>query len=291
MLRPVASAALLCGALGCRAGTPNSEATIASPPPAPRDGRDVVFPSPGRPDLTLTIFRPNASSKNLHRLVVLIHGGGWVSGGRRDMFDIARFFAAMGFTAASIDYTLAGPGNRWPAQLLDCQSAVRYLRAQAKELDIDPTKIGAAGISAGGHLSLWLGVSDAPLGGVSSRVQAVGSISGVLDLTKSLTPEGSTYRIVERLLTDDMKPTTAQQRDASPVFRLDQHPPPIFLIQGEKDPWVPASQSTDVEHRMKSLGRPVQLRMVPHMGHGLVVTMPDQARALREMADWLRSEL
>src|SRR5580700_4264897 len=77
---------------------------------------DVEFQVPGRGPQSMTIFKPDKAS-DLHRALILIHGGGWVSGSRHEMEPICLFLSSRGFTAAAIDYTLAGPGSRWPAQL------------------------------------------------------------------------------------------------------------------------------------------------------------------------------
>ena len=93
--------------------------------------------------------------------VLLIHGGGWVVGSRADYELIAKSLAQAGMVAFSIDYRLAkamNPVTHWPAQLVDVQLAVRFLRAHAAEFGIDPARIGALGDSAGGHLAVFLGV-------------------------------------------------------------------------------------------------------------------------------------
>src|SRR5687767_14187474 len=96
------------------------------------------------------------------------------------------------------------PTHKWPAQIEDCKCAVRYLRSRAKELNIDPDRIGATGGSAGGHLALLLATTAGQKelegsGGhaeFSSRVSAAASLAGPTDFV------GTFPANVEAMLTD-----------------------------------------------------------------------------------------
>jgi acetyl esterase/lipase len=207
------------------------------------------------------------------------------------MSGIAQCLADDGFTCLSIDYTLAHQGTRWPTQLQDVQAAARYLRSHATELKVDPNEIAAAGVSAGGHLSLFLGVKDAPINGVSSKVQAVGSISGVLDLNLPMTTQGEPYRIEQQLLVDVGEPTFEQKKQASPVTFISKATSPTFLIQGTADPLVPPNHSSSTAKRLALFGVPMEFRMVNGMGHGLLVSRPEDRKALEEFSVWLKKKL
>ena len=93
-------------------------------------------------------------------VVLVIHGGGWAAGQRASAAGLARLLAMRGLAAFNIDYrlaTTASPDTRWPAQIVDAQLAVRWLRAHAATLGIDGQQIAATGDSAGAHLALLLG--------------------------------------------------------------------------------------------------------------------------------------
>jgi acetyl esterase/lipase len=84
-------------------------------------------------------------------IVVVIHGGVWVSRDRADNVAFSRPLASRGIAAFNIDYRLANPAKpstRWPAQIIDSQLAVRWLRAKSNELGVDGTRIGALGASS-----------------------------------------------------------------------------------------------------------------------------------------------
>src|SRR5262249_24172530 len=130
-------------------------------------------------------FKKNQRGKPRPAIVV-IHGGDWVQGDKSS-FASRKYgvpgniedFARLGFVAATINYRLPAEAP-FPAALEDCKAAVRWLRAHAREYNLDPMHIGAYGNSAGGHLALLLGMvgkdakleRDGPHQGESSGVQA-----------------------------------------------------------------------------------------------------------------------
>lgn len=253
------------------------------------DGQKVTYAHPSSQNLDLGIIKPTSETP-LHRAILLIHGGGWVSGSRVDMDDIAHFLADKGFLAATVDYRLA-PKDTWPAQLDDVQTAVRYLRSHARELNIDENKIGAVGVSAGGHLSLFLGSVDTrhegEYPGVSSRVQAVCSISGIHDLNLPMTSIGERYRIVQLLLGEHEHPDLKARAKASPIKFVTAKTAPTMFIQGLHDPLVPQEQTTKAEEALRKAGVSTNVQLVEGMGHGISPKIPLQAKALNQLAYWM----
>ncbi len=299
LVNGVAALLALVVTTGCSSAGPSEPTTTAHPASAirlPKDKNVVSVVYSHRPDgdLSLDIIKPKAD-KNLHLGIVLIHGGGWVGGNRADMDSIGHYLAEKGFLTASIDYRLA-PKNVWPAQLIDAAEAVRYLRGNAKDLGISSKKIGAIGISAGGHLSLFLGTLEPRVGREevvqqSSLVQAVGSISGIHDLNSPLTEVGNRYRIVETLLGEQGAVDKKARADASPITFVNTHTAPTMFIQGKVDPLVPPEQTTQAEAKLKSLGVPTEAVFVDGMGHGLSPVDARQAAALDKLADWMKKYL
>ena len=89
-------------------------------------------------------------------VVALIHGGGWVNGDRLGYAAAAIQFARTGdYASVAVGYRLTKEAH-WPAQIYDCKAAIRWIRAHAKEYNLDPDKIAVMGSSAGGHLSSLL---------------------------------------------------------------------------------------------------------------------------------------
>jgi acetyl esterase len=124
----------------------------------------LVFKTVGELPLRIFYSSPEKLKQGDKRTaVVFIHGGGWVNGGTDVFFMHARYFALRGAVGFSIEYRLVKPNGPYVADCLaDCKSAIRYLRAHAKELGIDPNKIVVIGDSAGGHLTDCLGTRKYP---------------------------------------------------------------------------------------------------------------------------------
>ncbi len=267
--------------------------TGAKPNLGKSDGETVVFSHPANYSLPMNILKPKPEH-SVHRCIVLIHGGGWVGGTMREMDDLAHFFAERGFLTASVTYRLA-PKDIWPAQLDDVQTAVRYIRTHAKELDISGEKIGAAGVSAGGHLSLFLGSVEtrkaSEYAGISSRVQAVGSISGIHDLNSPMTTAGEQYRIVQALTGEGSTVNQEIRSQASPLTFVDSKTAPTMFIQGRNDPLVPAAQTNLAASKLKQLGVPTEALFIAGMEHGISSRQKEQAKALDQLAAWMMKYL
>jgi acetyl esterase/lipase len=105
-------------------------------------------------DLVLDLYRPSVRGVEGPGLpvIVFLHGGGWSGGTRTTGPDFKRFFAQDGFAMVSIEYRLA-PAITFPANVEDVKTAVRWIRANAQRLNLDPARIGLWGTSAGGHLA------------------------------------------------------------------------------------------------------------------------------------------
>jgi acetyl esterase/lipase len=108
------------------------------------------------PQQVMDIVRPK--EPGTHPAILAIHGGGFRAGSRKGYHATCVMLAQHGYVCATADYRLA-PAAPFPAAVYDVKAAVRYLRANASRLGIDPNKIGVMGGSAGGHLALFLGVT------------------------------------------------------------------------------------------------------------------------------------
>ncbi len=112
---------------------------------------DVVYGHGGERDLHADLFLPNDTEEPVPA-IVYIHGGGWRNGTKAGHDRLAALLAGRGIAGICIEYRLSGEAI-FPAAVHDCKCAVRWVRANARELNIDPAKIAAAGGSAGGHLT------------------------------------------------------------------------------------------------------------------------------------------
>jgi len=234
---------------------------------------DIVYGTTDGPELLLDLFLPSRAD-GLRPGLVFVHGGGWRSGERQAFHWHAEQAALLGYVAATVDYRLV-PAAQWPACFDDCQRAVRWLRHHADELSLDPTRLGAFGSSAGGHLVALLGTrdtredSDTELAGLSSRVQCVVDYHGVHDFP-SLVDDEMTAEYCVPLFGGALGERRQPWEDASPSRFVDGESAPMLLFHDPGDPLVPYSQSVQLATRLMEAARPVQFEPVPGAGHGFV---------------------
>jgi acetyl esterase/lipase len=252
--------------------------------------------------LSMSIFAPSTSTSPSDQpvpAVLQVHGGRWERGARWTSLSqsaAATDLVNAGILVASIDYRLA-PENPWPDQIIDVECAVRYLRAHASELGIDPNQIAAWGTSAGGHLVSLLGTSSSDettswdngqYPGVSDRVAAVVDEFGPADLTAGDWPATSSA-FIRTVFGSAPESDSDALRMASPLLNVAAGDPPFLIIQGTDDQVVPPSQSIDLANRLRSAGDDVNLVMVHGGQHGLMT--PDEAPSQNDIATLVTSYL
>ncbi len=253
--------------------------------------RDVTYCTPEGLPQRLDLYYP-AQQNASWPAVVYLHGGGWTGGDKGAVPPEVDALRNSGFLVASVNYRLA-PAHPFPAMIEDVACAVRFLRANAPILNLDPTRIGAMGGSAGGHLAGLLGTADlaagfhvGPLGDQSSRVQAVVDMWGPSDLTQpfagNLSSDASIFAGFDPAL-------------ASPITYVTPDDPPFLLVHGENDPLVPASQSERLYDALRQAGVQAELLLVRNAGHGLVPAGgspdPDRQEVVRRVVEFFSRQL
>jgi acetyl esterase/lipase len=286
LLRPLA---LLAGAaaLGCAAARPGAAGSSSAAPPAPaptpapvtalapvgvREHLDLVYGTGGGEELKLDLYAPRELPSPVPGMVVL-HGGGWAVGSKNDFRPLARAFAERGYVAVTVAYRLA-PQHKFPAQVEDAKCAVRWLRANARRYRVDPERIGVVGVSAGAHLALLLGLTDARDGlegsgghpEQSSRVQAVINCMGPTDLTRPGWPAVSD-RMIVALVGGTREQLPAVYRAASPLTYVRPGAPPVLTIHGTSDSLVPYEQAMLLHAALGEAGVPSYLETMRDRGH------------------------
>ena len=118
--------------------------------------KDLVYATKDNLELNLDAYLPVGSK--LRPSVLVIHGGGWRFGSKRQLAKYASGLAGRGFNAFAINYRLA-PQHKHPAQIEDCRDAVRWIKKNSGRYGGDPDRIGALGYSAGAHLACMLAVT------------------------------------------------------------------------------------------------------------------------------------
>jgi acetyl esterase/lipase len=248
----------------CRAQAPREE-------PGARLVPNQVYARPAGEVLFMDLALPREGTGPFPA-VVCLHGGGWVSGDRKQMAKTTEVLARRGFVAAAADYRLA-PKHRFPAAVEDAKAAVRWLRQNATHYNIDAERIAVLGLAAGGHLACLVGVTEPGDGmegteniGQSSKVQAVASLSAPIDLL-AVTDKVAVEKNLVPLLgaTPEEKPERYQA--ASPNAYPPRNPPPFLLVHGGADPVVPAQQAHDFAAHLRKGGSPVRVLVLDGEGH------------------------
>jgi len=244
-------------------------------PPGARMLTNLAYVPNGAERQKLDLYLP-ATGTNLP-LIVWVHGGGWMEGSKEDPPGLR--LLVHGFALASINYRLSQDAV-FPAQLVDCKAAIRWLRAHAREHGLDPNRIGVWGASAGGHLVALLGTTGAvkefDLGenlGVSSRVQAVCDWFGPTDFTQITNhPSDINHAAPDspeaRLLGGPIAQNAAKAQRANPIPYITKDDPPFLIMHGDKDTVVPLEQSQLLAEALQKAGVPVIFHVVPGGGHG-----------------------
>lgn len=228
---------------------------------------DVVYTKvdgwDGRMDLYLA-----PKSEGPAPVIINIHGGGWNKGVKESQTGFKTFFK-MGYSVANVEYRLADQASA-PAAVEDVRCALIYLIKNAKELNIDTSKIVVMGGSAGGHLALMAGMLandhrfDKNCPGVENiKVAAIIDKYGITDVGGWAMKSKSVARWL-----GDRKDDVKLAASLSPINYVDKSNPPIFIVHGDADPVVPYEQSVALHKKLKKAGVKVEFMTVEDGLHG-----------------------
>ncbi|MCH7713536.1 MAG: alpha/beta hydrolase [Chloroflexi bacterium] len=228
---------------------------------------NVVIGKGGDRDLLVDIIKPVNLSGPVPGILFL-PGGGWRRADRTPLTERYGIgLANHGYVCVAGEYRVMDEA-RWPAQIQDVKASIRWMRANAEMLGIDPSLIVVAGKSAGGHLALLAaGTPDLKEfegdGGnptVSSRVAAVVGVSPVTT-------------VIDRARTPDFEPMFGKDPSdelviaASPVSYADANYPPALFLHGTSDDRVPHSTTMVMYQKLEDAGVPVDLHLFAGQDH------------------------
>jgi acetyl esterase/lipase len=198
--------------------------------------------------------------------VVCWFGGSFRAGNRYQFSRLAAYLADHGVAAITPEYFLGardGSTAAWPQAVYDAKTAVRWVRAHAAELNIDPERIYALGYSSGAYLAMMVGFTPnlTELEGgeenrdVSSRVAAVVEISGVADRRRDV-------GIPLSLLGKGYEGKWDLRVATSPIIYLSPATVPVYILHGRKDPVAEVSCATQLAEALVAVKVPHVLRLV-----------------------------
>lgn len=211
----------------------------------------------GRTALALYVFSPSVGADKTPRPgIVFFHGSGWIEGWVEQFSAYARALAARGVVAVCADYRTQKSAGATPFDgVADARAAMRWLRAHAADLRLDPQRLTAAGASSGAHLALsaaiFPGEGDA---GSSARPDALLLFSAITDTTADGYPAGVAL-------------FGGRERELSPRHHLRPGLPPMLLLHGAADAWVPMAGAERFVREAKAAGNRAELVDFAGRGH------------------------
>jgi len=257
--------------------------------------RNIEYCKLGDTSLKLDLYSPKDRSKPLPA-VIFIHGGAWKGGYRQMYHYYCTKFAEHGYVAATISYRLSGDAP-FPAAVEDANCAVRWLRAHAEKLGVDPNKIAVAGGSAGAHLAMMVGYApDTPElegqgghGDVTSRVQAVVNLYGPTDLTtEAARKKGDVIRFLGGKTMDEVPDL---YRLASPITHVSKDDPPTLILHGSIDSTVTIDHAERLAEALRKAGVPYEFDRVEGWPHTMDLEPDVNRHCLMKMFEFLDKHL
>ena len=253
----------LIAAVGC--STPGRAPVLQSD--AFRDSTIHSYRRVGDATLRAFVFAPARTSGDRRRpAILLFHGGGWGAGSPEWVFSAARRFATLGFVAIPIQYRLSS-GSMSPIDaLVDVCGALEWARREATTLGLDPRRVAAYGVSAGGHLAALaatVGCGNGEGAFATGGPDALVLWSPALDLARD--------RHFQRLLGERAAATAY-----SPVEHVRPRMPPVTIVHGEKDSLTPLSGARRFCDRVVEGGGRCELHQYPGVGHLLTRNLANQ---------------
>ncbi len=207
------------------------------------------------PQQTFDVYLPANRSSSTTKVLVFIHGGGWIQGDKKDMREYIPLLQEThpDHALVNINYRLAVPHSRaaFPNQFLDLELALKHITLKAEEFGIQP-EFGLIGASAGGHLALQYDSFYDLL----DQVKMVCSIVGPTNLTDPFYSENPDFDFALEMLVDEgAYPGVSDYAKAvSPAFLVNLNSSPTILFYGTDDLLVPVSNGTFLKEKLDAAG-------------------------------------
>lgn len=251
---------------------------------------DIVYSDPMLAQ-KLDVWSP--PGKGPFPIAIIVHGGGWVGGDKRIEWVQPLFplLQQANFTIFTINYRLT-PVSPYPAMIQDLETAIKWVRKNAKKHKGDKNRVALIGESAGGHMVAYVGAKSRG----DTKVDAVVDFYGAHDLLRLAQDRdgGDMSKIARNLLQKAVDNETEWRlREASPIEYVDKDMPPFLFIHGTGDTTVPFNQSTLMCDKMKSAGAKCEVFPIEGAPHGMSNWEKNPAHQIYKpkLIEWLNATL
>lgn len=271
--------------LACLSGhTALTSAQGVTPTPAPQPVAVDVAYAEANPRLqTLDVYTP-ADADGPVPTVLLIHGGGFRVGDKREMQPIAEYFVQSGFAVVNINYRLT-PAAQYPDPLADSACALAWLHTHAEDYGFDPNHVVAVGESAGGYLVAMLGIAPLePLLGDCVYSLPENPLRAVIPYYPMTGIAIDDYSSFSRPFFDLLLGAQPEDDDyaeryaaASPLTYIDGSEPPFLIINGTRDPLLPLGDADGLAEALREADVPVQFEWVDANEHAFIARLRTEA--------------
>jgi acetyl esterase/lipase len=240
-------------------------------PPEMSDARTEVYKTVGDVNLNIYVFVPEGHKSGDRRpAIVFFFGGGWRSGSPSQFEQHCKYLASRGMVAMAADYRVS---SRHDTKALQCvadgKSAVRWIRANAKRLGVDPDRVAAGGGSAGGHVAACTGtIAGLDEEGEDTSISSKPNCLTLFNPAVVLAPVGDQLPFPEDRMAGLMERMGIQPEKLSPYHNVSRGDPPTILFHGTGDTTVPFRTAEVFAERMKELDNLCELVPFEDRPHG-----------------------
>jgi acetyl esterase/lipase len=276
---------------------------------------DVPFAKPGGSELLARVYRPRGTPAAPLAAIVDVHGGAWTRLDRTVGVHHGRGLAAAGLVVVSLDVR-QGPAHRHPAMAQDAAAGVRWVRAHAARLGVDPARVGLLGQSSGGHIALLVAVQPGVFGGTPVLVpDGAPSVAGddavrVVLAAYPVADPLARHRFMGAHLSDPQYPNAPRLVESSLGYFGDEAAmsaasvtrvvaagearalPPAWIGQPERDDNVPPDIPDALVAAWQKAGGPIERERFPGARHGfLQEESAATAKCIADMRDFIGRRL
>jgi len=226
---------------------------------SPKPDAQVLYKQTSQGPLRLNIFYPEGHRSDAKKPAILFFfGGGWVGGSPTQFHPQCDYLASRGMVAISAAYRTRNDHGTPPSACVeDGKSAIRWLRAHAAELGVDPDRIVAGGGSAGGHVAAATATVETFDNPEDPKISALPNALVLFNPVYDNGPKGYGHdRVME------------YWRDFSPMHLIHDGMPPAIVFLGTEDSLIPVVTAKAFQHRMQALGIRSDLHLYEGQKHG-----------------------